>query len=127
MAAPGRCDGGKFIGAGIGSSGGKSPRLKSRLRSRLDGKFGGGGGAALPGTSAGGRGGPKIDPNCACAGANAAPAVSTNIATVRGSRAINRLCLTRVPRRAVVRLKHDDYGVERAGLNGPESMACNRL
>ena len=86
MIAPGRCDGGKFIGAGIGSFGGKSPRLKSRLRSRLDGKFGGGWGAAL-GTSAGGRGGPKIDPNCATAGVSAANKITV---IVRKSRAINR-------------------------------------
>ena len=78
--APGRCDGGRFIGAGSGSLGGKS---------RLDGKLRCCG--RCSGTSAGGLGGAKIDPNCARTGADATNVNRTAHAIVGRSRNIKRV------------------------------------
>jgi hypothetical protein len=83
--APGRCAGGRFIGAGNGSTG---------ARSRLVGKFGEDGPPL--GTSAGGRGGLKIDPNWARAGAKVAKAASvkTAAASADEDRAIDQALLS---------------------------------
>jgi hypothetical protein len=85
IAAPGRCDGGRLIGAGNGRGGGCDRE----------------GGA--PGTSAGGRGGelPKIESNWASAGPPTAAPISAAAKMINRRLVMNRLCENRgiAPRR----------------------------